>query len=50
MPELFEKDYHWSSSQRSARHAYLMDFEGGWLYGNRKYNEFLVRPVRRFIP
>ena len=50
VPELFEKDYHWSSSQRSASFAYYVDFEDGWLYNGLKYDEFLVRPVRRFIP
>lgn len=50
VPELFEKAYHWSSSQRSACDAYCMVFEGGWLNGFRKDLEFLVRPVRRFIP
>ncbi|HDS0930582.1 TPA: DUF1566 domain-containing protein [Pseudomonas putida] len=50
VPELFEKTYHWSSSQRSADNAYSMDFEAGWLFLNRKLNEFLIRPVRRFIP
>ncbi|MNN49512.1 hypothetical protein D3C76_583410 [compost metagenome] len=50
VPELFEKAYHWSSSQRSASNAYFMGFEDGWLNGNRKTSEFLVRPVRRFIP
>ena len=50
VPELFEKAYHWSSSQRSADFAYIMDFEGGWLSLSHKSNEFLVRPVRRFIP
>ncbi|WP_238738857.1 DUF1566 domain-containing protein [Pseudomonas putida] len=50
VPELFEKAYHWSSSQRSAYNAYSVDFEGGWLSNDRKSYEFLVRPVRRFIP
>ncbi len=50
VPELFEKAYHWSSSQRSANNACSMAFEGGWLYSVHKLNEFLVRPVRRFIP
>ncbi len=51
VPELFEKAYHWSSSQRSATSAFSLDFEDGWLtYGTRKSSEFLVRPVRRFIP
>ncbi|MCE0877041.1 DUF1566 domain-containing protein, partial [Pseudomonas monteilii] len=50
VPELFEKAYHWSSSQRSANYAYDMDFEVGWLSFGHKDLEFLVRPVRRFIP
>ncbi|KPM66100.1 hypothetical protein HB4184_03685 [Pseudomonas putida] len=50
VPELFEKAYHWSSSQRSAYYAYFMGFEDGWLNDFRKSVEFLVRPVRRFIP
>lgn len=50
VPELFEKAIHWSSTQRSADYAYGMNFEDGWLYYFDKYVEFLVRPVRRFIP
>lgn len=49
VPELFEKAYHWSSTQRSADSAYLVGFEHGWLYNGVKDSEFLVRPVRRFI-
>lgn len=50
VPELFEKAYHWSSSQFSAYFAYSMDFEGGWLSFSAKTSGRLVRPVRRFIP
>ncbi|MBA6118913.1 DUF1566 domain-containing protein [Pseudomonas putida] len=50
VPELFEKSYHWSSSQRSAYGAYGLDFEDGWLHYYHTSLEFLVRPVRRFIP
>ncbi|RNF73241.1 DUF1566 domain-containing protein [Pseudomonas putida] len=50
VPELFDKAYHWSSSQRSAHYAYTMGFEDGWLNYGLKSFEFLVRPVRRFIP
>ncbi len=46
-PELFSKGYHWSSTQRSADDAYLMDFEDGWQHFYDKYAELLVRPVRR---
>ncbi|WP_342649138.1 DUF1566 domain-containing protein [Pseudomonas sp. REB1044] len=50
VPELFEKAYHWSSSQFSADSAYYMGFEDGWIDGSGKDGERLVRPVRRFIP
>ncbi len=50
VPELFDKAYHWSSSQFSAYNAYYMDFEVGWLTIYDKNYERLVRPVRRFIP
>ncbi|MCE0873767.1 DUF1566 domain-containing protein [Pseudomonas monteilii] len=49
VPELFEKAYHWSSSQRSANYAYFLGFEDGWLDFNHKSNEFLVRPVRSLM-
>ena len=45
-----EDGWHWLSSQRSAHNAYCMDFEDGWLDSTHKSSEFLVRPVRRFIP
>ena len=49
-PESFATDwYYWSSSQYSADLAYLMDFEGGWLYNGGKDHGRLVRPVRRFL-
>lgn len=50
VPELFEKAYHWSSSQFSAHLAYYVDFENGWLNLSGKPLERRVRPVRRFIP
>ncbi|MBF8720220.1 DUF1566 domain-containing protein [Pseudomonas guariconensis] len=50
VPELFEKAYHWSSTQFSADGAYYMGFEDGWLNLDGKDYERLVRPVRRFIP
>lgn len=49
LPESFEKAWYVSSSQRSADHAYLMDFEDGWLDDDLKSYEFLVRPVRRIL-
>ena len=50
MPDSFDTGwYYWSSTQRSAYYAYSMAFELGWLYCHDKINEFLVRPVRRFL-
>ena len=47
VPEVFTLAYHWTSSQRSADFAYLVDFGDGWLGGNGKGTERLARPVRR---
>ena len=47
VPEVFTQAYHWTSSQRSASSAYVMDFEDGWLSGYGKGLERLARPVRR---
>ncbi|WP_330208920.1 DUF1566 domain-containing protein [Pseudomonas sp. Z13] len=47
VPEVFTQSYHWTSSQRSANYAYIMDFGGGWLDGLVKLIERLARPVRR---
>ncbi len=49
VPELFEKEWHWSSTQRSANYAFSMSFAGGSQDGNDKYGELRVRPVRRLI-
>lgn len=46
-PQVFSKGYHWTSTQYSADRAYLVDFEDGWLVTIGKYDERLVRPVRR---
>lgn len=47
VPEVFAQSYHWTSSQRSAYHAYFMGFGDGWLYDFGKDVERLARPVRR---
>ena len=39
----------WSSSQRSAYHAFYMYFAGGYQGYGGKTSELRVRPVRRFI-
>ena len=31
-PELFEQDWHWSSTQYSAGNAWIVDFEDGYTY------------------
>lgn len=49
LPESFEKAWYVSSSQYSADYAYYLDFVDGWLLSIVKYNERLVRPVRRFL-
>lgn len=46
LPDLLEKAWHVSSSQRSAHYAFLMDFVVGSQYGSGKGNECFVRPVR----
>ena len=49
LPQAFEKAWYVSSSQFSAYGAFIMAFEGGWLYYSLKSSERLVRPVRRFL-
>ena len=46
MVVLNEERYHWLSTQRSADTAYYVDFEGGWLFYDAKFDERLARPVR----
>ena len=49
-PEVFSQDcYYWSSSQRSAYYAFLMNFDDGFQNDLAKYDEFRVRPVRRLF-
>ncbi|WP_407604451.1 DUF1566 domain-containing protein [Pseudomonas aeruginosa] len=47
VPQVLTQAYHWTSTQRSAFSAYLMDFGAGWLGSNAKHGERLARPVRR---
>ncbi|TES59178.1 DUF1566 domain-containing protein [Pseudomonas syringae pv. tomato] len=49
VPELFEKEWHWSSSQRSATNAFIQNFFDGFQSYDGKGFELRVRPVRRFI-
>jgi hypothetical protein len=45
--ELFAKEWHWSSTQRSADLAFYMDFVDGYQDFYDKGSELRVRPVRR---
>lgn len=47
VPELFEKHYHWSSTQSSAGNAFVQDFEYGTSYWSLKDYDYRVRAVRR---
>ncbi|WP_338791176.1 DUF1566 domain-containing protein [Pseudomonas sp. AE27] len=49
IPEHFEPDWYWSSSQRSATNAFTMHFGAGYQDYYGKDYELRVRPVRRFI-
>lgn len=45
--EVFSKAWHWTSTQYSAYFAFTMGFADGWVFNHGKYDERLVRPVRR---
>lgn len=47
VPELFEKEFHWTSTQTSRDYAFAQDFEDGSSNWYHKSYEFRVRPVRR---
>ncbi len=47
VPELFEKSWHWSSTQYSANNAFVQDFEYGYSRWSSKDNDYRVRAVRR---
>jgi hypothetical protein len=48
--DLFDKDsWHWTCTQCSPYHAWSQDFDGGGQYDNYKYDEGVVRLVRRFF-
>ena len=49
VPELFDKEWHLSSTQRSADFAFYMYFDDGFQDTIVKDFELRVRPVRRFI-
>ncbi|CAI3798526.1 hypothetical protein GLGCALEP_02106 [Pseudomonas sp. MM221] len=46
---LITEGAYWSSSQRSAYYAFTMNFDDGYQYSYVKYDEFRVRPVRRYF-
>ncbi|WP_443501451.1 DUF1566 domain-containing protein [Pseudomonas helleri] len=49
IPEHFKRDWHWSSTQRSANYAFTMNFVVGYQGSFDKGNELRVRPVRSWL-
>lgn len=50
VPHLFgTDDWYWSSTARTESYAWAVDFEYGHTSNYTRYDEFRVRPVRRFI-
>ncbi|MEF2168827.1 DUF1566 domain-containing protein, partial [Pseudomonas aeruginosa] len=47
--EAFRPNWYWSSTQRSADDAFLMDFNDGSQSTTGKHYELRVRPVRRMF-
>ena len=47
VPELFDKDWHWTSTQNSRSSAFVQYFEFGYSDWSHKGDDFLVRAVRR---
>lgn len=47
VPELFDKAWHWSSTQHSRISAFVQDFEDGGSFWDGKVYEHRVRAVRR---
>lgn len=49
VPELFQKEWYWTSTQSSAYYAFSQDFHYGDQDNDLKYDELFVRPVRSFV-
>lgn len=49
-PELFDDEWHWSSTQYSSNVAWGQDFEYGLQYITYKVIKLAVRAVRRYYP
>lgn len=47
VPELFAKEWHWTSTQNSRLSAFSQDFENGDSYWDGKGHDYRVRAVRR---
>jgi hypothetical protein len=47
VPELFDKEWHWSSTQTSRYYAYVQGFENGYSGWGGKVTEHRVRAFRR---
>lgn len=49
VPELFKKEWYWTSTQHGAHHAFVQYFsDGNQGYGNET-SRYYVRPVRSFV-
>ena len=48
-PEMFPEGYYWSSTQYSARRAWLQDVDAGSQYGGLKDGQYAARAVRRVL-
>lgn len=47
---LFDKpSWYWTSTPNGESYAWVVDFENGGTLGSHRYNEFRVRPFRRFV-
>lgn len=49
VPELFEKCWHWTSTQYSPAYAWVQHFAGGYQLINVQGTEFAARAVRRLV-
>lgn len=47
VPELFDKTWHWTSTQHSSSNAFVQVFEDGYSIWSGKDLTYRVRPVRR---
>lgn len=49
VPELFKKEWHWSSTQYSVAYAWIQNFINGYQYDSWKGDGYRARAVRRLL-